>query len=234
MNDRTSKINSDQTRVNNQNRSIFQRLESHILRTVISGFFVAIPLLVTMLIIWYLVVFIDGFIRPLGWVTGKPYDFPGLGLILLVIIFYFIGSVATGRLGRKLIGWEGAILSRVPVVKTIYNVARQATSALSNPREHGFSRVVFIEWPRPGMMAMVFVTGNSHKSEDGEEVLVVYIPTAPNPTSGNMAFVSTDDIMDTHISVEDAMKLIFSGGTVLPSEWEKQVQSRLRKLPPSG
>ena len=71
-------------------------------------------------------------------------------------------------------------------------------------------------------------------SEDGEAVLVVYIPTAPNPTSGNMAFVSPDDVMDTHISVEDAMKLIFSGGTVLPSGWEKQVKSRLKKFPRSG
>ena len=233
MDDQISKPNNDQAQVNKK-RSLFQRLEGHILRTVVSGFFVAIPLLVTMLIIWYLVVFIDGFIRPLGWVAGRPYDFPGLGLILLVITFYFIGSVATGGLGKKLIGWEGAILSRVPVVKSIYNVVRQATSALSDPREHGFSRVVFIEWPRPGMMAMGFVTGSSRKSEDGQEVLVVYIPTAPNPTSGNMAFVSPYDVMDTHISVEDAMKLIFSGGTVLPAEWEKQVKSRLKKLPPSG
>ena len=82
--------------------------------------------------------------------------------------------------------------------------------------QHRFSRVVFLEWPREGMIAMGFVTGRAMSSRTGETMAVVYIPTVPNPTSGNMAFVMEDDLFETSVSVEAAMKMVFSGGIVLP------------------
>ena len=109
------------------------------------------------------------------------------------------------------------MLSRIPVVKNIYSVANQATQALSTPLEHQFSRVVFIEWPRPGVRALGFVTGHIHaRSERQQGTVVIYIPTVPNPTSGMLAWINEEDVMETDITVEDAMKVVFSGGIVLP------------------
>ena len=102
-------------------------------------------------------------------------------------------------------------------MRNIYGVARQATDALSSSDGHQFSRVVFVEWPRPGLRALGFVTGHVHVSgDDRSTMVVVYIPTVPNPTSGNLAWVSEQDVIETSMSVEEAMKVVFSGGVVLP------------------
>jgi uncharacterized membrane protein len=82
--------------------------------------------------------------------------------------------------------------------------------------QFNFSRVVFIEWPREGMIALGFVTARVVKPDSEESLAIVYIPTVPNPTSGNMALVSEDDLFETDLTVEDAMKLVFSGGIVPP------------------
>ena len=82
--------------------------------------------------------------------------------------------------------------------------------------DFNFSRVVFLEWPREGMVAIGFVTGRAYSRNSDHSLAIVYIPTVPNPTSGNMAFVNEDDLLETDITVEDAVKLIFSGGIVLP------------------
>ncbi len=103
-----------------------------------------------------------------------------------------------------------------PVVKNIYGVAKEATDTLSGPMRHRFSRVVFLEWPRRGYMALGFVTGHFHSPVERKMLLVVYIPTVPNPTSGNLAFVPEEEIIETDLTVEDAMKVVFSGGIVMP------------------
>ena len=113
------------------------------------------------------------------------------------------------------------MLSRVPVVKSIYGVAKQAADALSSPLDRQFHRVVFLEWPRPGVRAMGFVTG--HWGSPGEDkMVVVYIPTVPNPTSGMLAILPENDVVETDITVEDAMKMVFSGGIVLPESMRVQ------------
>ena len=111
-------------------------------------------------------------------------------------------------------GFMGGVLGRIPVVKTIFGVTQQATTAITS--QYNFSRVVFLEWPREGMAAMGFVTGRVHSADNADSLVLVYIPTVPNPTSGNMALILEDDIIETDLSVEDAMKLVFSGGIVLP------------------
>ena len=134
-------------------------------------------------------------------------------------------------MGAKIVRFESAVFSRVPVVKSIYGVVRQATDALSDPMRHRFSRVVFLEWPRRGFMALGFVTGHCHSPVDGKDLLVVYIPTVPNPTSGNLAFVSEADIIETEITVEEAMKIVFSGGIVLPDAMQMHSTAGLSESP---
>ncbi len=196
-----------------------------------------IPLIATFLILRYIFIFVDGFfrgdrgvIRP--WIEDTPLDFPGFGVAVVLVILYMMGLLVTARAGRKVLDWPNVVLSRIPVVKSIYGVAKQATDSLSGPGGHRFSRVVFIQWPRIGVIALGFVTGHCHSPEvEGGVLLVVYIPTVPNPTSGNLAFVTEEEVIETDISVEDAMKLVFSGGIVLPDEMKVVAPDDLRDLP---
>ena len=190
--------------------NLLRRLERHLWRRMFAGFLVLIPLLVTLIVLGLVIGNLDKLFRPL---VPMPFDVPGIGLVISLVLLYAVGSLLTGRLGRRAINWQGAVLCHIPVVKNIYGVANQATEALSAPSEHKFSRVVFLEWPRPGVRALGFVTGHVHAQGEGHRgTVVVYIPTVPNPTSGMLAWVDEDDVMETDITVEDAMKAVFSGG----------------------
>ena len=202
-------------------RTPLQRLESHFWRRIASGLLVLIPLLVTVLILRLIIVSVDDIFRGEGgffnrFIEDTALDFPGVGVLFLVLVLYVVGLVVAGRAGKRIMDLQSTILSRVPVVRTIFGVAKQITDTLSSPMGHRFSRVVFLEWPRVGHMALGFVTGHCHSPVTDETLLVVYIPTVPNPTSGNLAFVSESQIIESGMTVEDAMKLVFSGGIVLP------------------
>ena len=198
----------------------FQRVMNHFQGRTVAGLFQLLPMLVTALVIYFIIAKADEFIRPmvqdLPPVYGRNLDFPGIGIILMIIVFYLIGLLVSIGFGRRLMGWMSEVLRRIPVVKGVYGVTLQATSALT--AQYNFSRVVFLEWPRDGMIAMGFVTARVQAPGREETLAIVYIPTVPNPTSGNMALVVEDDLFETDLTVEDAMKLIFSGGIVPPDE----------------
>ena len=151
-------------------------------------------------------------------------DIPGATLIVwttvtgtVLVLFYFLGMLVTGEQGQNRVAVAiNAFLGKIPIVKSIYDVASQTTQALSTPRENAFSRVVFLEWPRPGVRALGLVTGQCVLPHDERTMLVIYIATVPNPTSGMLAVIPEDEVMDAGISVEQAMKIIFSGGIVIP------------------
>ena len=207
-------------------RTSFQRLEGHFLGTMVSGFVVLIPLLVTVLILQFAFFYVDGIFRD-GLLSRTPLNFPGVGVVVLVVVLYIMGLIVSGRVGRRrVIQWQGAVLSRIPIVKSIYAVAHQATEALTSSTGHRFSRVVFLEWPREGFLALGFVTGHCHLPVQEDTLIVVYIPTVPNPTSGNLAFVSEREVIETDMSVEDAMKVVFSGGIVLPDTMGTNLTTR--------
>ena len=200
-----------------------QRVEHHILQRMFSGLLVLIPLLVTVFVLVFISSRVDGFVRTLA--RGARLDIldrPGAGVVVALVIFYVVGAVVASKIGRRAVDWPNAILTRIPIVKGIYGVAKQATDALSSPMGHQFSRVVMLEYPRPGILAMGFVTGHVHSPLDDKMLVAVYIPTVPNPTSGMLAFVSQDEITETDLTVEDAMKVVFSGGIVLPDSLRRE------------
>ena len=201
--------------------NIFERAESHIQTRTLRGFIALIPLLVTALLLAFIIGQADGYIRSLPGVQGQPWDFPGIGLIILIIVFYVTGWMDSTHLGGKILVFKDEVLSRVPLVKTFYRITQQGITSLTSSAT--FTRVVFVEWPREGMVALGFVTGRVFSADRTQSLAVVYIPTVPNPTSGNMAFIREDDVMETDISVDAAMRLVFSGGIVLP---EKMVLAR--------
>ena len=198
---------------------ILARFKATLQRRIVDGVVVLIPLLVTILVIAFLIENADSFIRELPFIKGQtllgyPIDFPGIGVIVFLIIFFVVGLTVATAWGRKLIEVKSTILRNTPVVGSIYGVTEQLTEVLSS--KYNFSRVVFLEWPRDGMLALGFVTGRAYNVDTQTSLAVVYVPTVPNPTSGNMAFVNEDEVYETDISVEMAMRLVFTGGIVMP------------------
>ena len=191
-----------------------RRVDRHIQGRMLAGLLALFPLLATVVVLLFLVDHADSLIRPLPYISGRPWDVTGIGLVVCVLLFYFVGLLISFTLGRRLMVLLRAIIGYIPVVKTIFGVTQQVSTTLTS--QYNFSRVVFVEWPREGMVAMGFVTGRVHTLDQNSSMVVVYIPTVPNPTSGNMAFVLEDEIIETDLSVDAAMKLVFSGGIVLP------------------
>ena len=193
---------------------LLSRVESHIQGTTVSGLFELVPLIVTAIVLVALIGYADGAVRGLPFVEDQPWDFWGFGLIVFAAIFYAVGIAITTRPGRVLMDSKDTALNHIPVVRTVFGVTKQAMVSMTS--RYVFNRVVFVEWPREGMVAMGFVTGRAFAADSDESLVIVYIPTVPNPTSGNMALINEDDVFETDLTVEDAMKLVFSGGIVLP------------------
>ena len=194
--------------------NVFKRVEKHVQGRTLAGLLDLVPLLVTLLVVLFLVEKTDSLIRPLPFVSGQPWDFPGIGLVVGILAFYLLGLTISTPIGLRLSGSKDSLIACIPVVKNIFRVTQQVMTSFTS--QYTFSRVVFLEWPREGMVAMGFVTGRAHSAKTKDSMAIVYIPTIPNPTSGNMALVMEDDLIETDIAVDEAMKLVFSGGIVLP------------------
>ena len=190
------------------------RIEGHLQGKTLAGLMQLMPLLVTIFLIAFIVGHVDALVRPLPYISGHPWDFPGIGLIAVIVIFYLVGLLISTAVGRCIMRWNSAALGHIPVIKTIFGATEQVIALMASDLH--FSRVVFLEWPREGTVAMGFVTGRAYSQSGDHALAIVYIPTGPNPTSGNMAFVNEDDLLETDITVEDAVRLIFSGGIILP------------------
>lgn len=194
--------------------NLLKRIEGHIQSRTIAGLLNLVPLLVTVIVVIFLIEKADALVRPLPFVSERPWDFPGIGIIVGVIVFYLVGLVISTQFGMKLSDGKSKLIGYIPVIKNIFGVTQQVMASFTS--QYSFSRVVFLEWPREGMIAMGFITGRAYSAKTQDSMAIVYIPTIPNPTSGNMALVMEDDLIETDLAVEDAMKLVFSGGIVLP------------------
>ena len=196
-------------------------VENHVWGRVKAGFMLFVPILVTYLVLRLMVSYTDDLLAPLlkqlaPLLDLLPFNPPGLSLLLLFIIFYFTGLVVSPRVGKMTMAAQHAVFSRIPVVKSIYGLTEQVTGYLSSYDE--FSRVVLVEWPKPNVFALGFVTGQCELLGDKDERIAIYIPTVPNPTSGMFALMSKAEVYDTDISVEEALKLVLSGGIALPEK----------------
>lgn len=184
----------------------------HLRNRLLLGILLLVPLFATVLILVWAFNSIDSILQPIVITTwGKT--FPGIGVGIVVILAYIMGVIASTILGRKILSFGDRLLERIPVFKYIYRGIRQIVSAFSEPRQTGFMQVVFVEYPRKGMYALAFVT-NMLRSDNGELLYTIFIPTSPNPTSGFMQVVKEDEIILTKISVEDALRVIVSAGRV--------------------
>ena len=182
----------------------------------IAGLVILVPVVATIWVIMWLFGIIDGILKPaFEPVFGRPV--PGIGFAAILILIYLIGLLVTNVLGKKLVQYGQSIVSRVPVVGQIHNAFKQIMDSLTMAQRNAFKEVVLVEFPRHDMRSVAFITSRS-KDSLGKELITVYIPTAPNPTSGFVEIVTPDRIIPTNISVEDAMKIVLSAGMVCPPE----------------
>jgi uncharacterized membrane protein len=188
----------------------------HLKGTFIAGLFVVIPIGVTIFILKFLFNFTDGI---LGSYLDRFFStyhqgsyIPGLGIITGVAMVYLAGLLATNVLGNQLLKLGDSLLSRIPLVSSIYSSSKQLTKVFKEGKS-SYRRAVFVEWPRPGVRAVGFVTAEVERA--GEKLVVVYVPTMPNPTSGFALFFREEDVVDSGMTVEEAVKFVVSGGAVV-------------------
>ena len=179
----------------------------------LTGLFVFIPIAITIWIVVWLLAFVNNLVLPiLRYIMPIP-NIPGIGLLITLVLIFIIGLIAQNYFGKKVISLWDSIINRIPIVRSIYLAVKQLMENLFNQKGKGkFKETVLVEFPRKGMYSIGFI---ANKTEvDGEIYYLVYVPTAPNPTSGYTVFVKEDDVIHTDMSVEDATKIILSGGIV--------------------
>ncbi len=192
-------------------------------RYFITGLLVVVPIWGTVLVLKTLFVTLDGLLGdiPARYVTQRYV--PGIGILVLVSVILLAGVLATNIMGRRVVTiWEDW-LQRVPVVRGIYATIKAMMDVLSFKDRTGettkYSRVVMIEFPRKGQYALALVTGitpGEVQDISPDRVINVYVPTSPNPTSGYLLFVPESELIPVNMSVDEAMKMMFSGGMYTP------------------
>ena len=147
------------------------------------------------------------------------FTFPGLGVLLVFASRYLFGLIASNVVGRQLFGLVERIANGIPLVKTVYQVGRQLAISLSLPGTQVFKRAVLVEYLKPGIWTIGFVTGTIiDKTHDDETLLKVFVPTPPNPTSGTMVAVRESETRNPGWSIEEALKSVISAGVIGPTE----------------
>ena len=203
------------------------QIRNRIRRYFVTGLLVVTPLWGTYLILKALFVSLDGVVGNLL-ASHTSFYVPGLGIVVLAALLLLVGMLATNIFGRKLVALWESLLKQVPVVKTVYQVLKAVVDTFSIHNREQFSRVVLVEFPRKGQYSIAFVTGFT-KGEiqqiTSDRLLNVYVPTTPNPTSGYFLFVPEKEIIPLSMSVEDAMKMLVSGGMYTPASGEEPVSS---------
>lgn len=206
-------------------------------RYFIAGLLVVAPLYLSYYILSIMVRFADRIIAFLPEKfhpdTYLPFHIPGLGIIITILLLLLVGVFATNLFGRKLLHWWEKILARIPLIRTVYTGTKQFIETFFVTNRGGFRGVVLIEYPRKGIYSVGFVTGPSKgevQTLTQRKVLNIFLPTTPNPTSGWYMLIPEEDTIPLKMSVEEAFKLIISGGMVTPENAEAiQLDSKSSK-----
>lgn len=186
---------------------------NHIRIYVFRGLIAIIPLALSYLAIQFFYVMIDQ--KVVGWLNRFiGFSIPGLGILLVLIFLCFLGFVASNVIGKKVFGLIEQITIRIPIIKTVYQVGKQLSLTLAIPEKQVFQRVVLVEFLKPGYWTLGFVTGTLIDRTTNEQLLKIFVPTSPNPTSGWFIVAQESQTRDSGWSVDEAMKTIISGGII--------------------
>ena len=208
-------------------------------RYLIAGLLVWIPLAITFWVLDLIVSTMDQtlLLLPTSWRPDAllPIHIPGIGLVLSLLIVLATGVLAANIIGERLVRWWHGLLNRIPIVRSIYSSVKQISDTLLATRGQSFRKVVMIEFPQRGQWTLGFVVGSPGATIAAATVadaITVYVPTAPNPTSGYVLVVRPGDVREVDISVDDALKFHISLGVVSPRIGARTQRSALTAMPP--
>ncbi len=217
-------------------RGFFGRIRNYFL----AGVLVTAPLAITVWIAWGLIDFVDGTVMPMlpaRWNPESylPFSVPGLGVLVTLLAVTLVGMLAAGYIGRLATGYGERLLARVPVLRSVYSAIKQIFETVLAQRSQAFRQVVLVEYPYKGCWAIGFVTAVARgevQRRTSDEVIAVFIPAVPNPTTGFLLFVPKQEVHPLDISVEQGLKLVISGGIVVPDPDERPSALALSAPPP--
>jgi uncharacterized membrane protein len=215
----------------------------HGLRTnFLTGLAVVLPVALTIYLLWSFMGFVDDRVLPLlpdAYNPANYVDFRGLGLIVFFVFTTIAGALTKGLFGRSIVRTAESIVDRMPIVRSIYNGLKQIVETVFSQSSKSFEEACLIEYPRKGIWAIAFVStparGEVPEKSGRPEMLSVFLPTTPNPTSGFLLFLPKEDAVLLDMSVEEAAKLIISAGLVIPPTKEEKAlgKAKAAKLLPT-
>ncbi len=200
---------------------VIERLRAYFL----AGILVTGPISLTLYLAWLFVDFIDSrvaLLLPDTWNPARylPVHVPGVGLVVVAVGLTLVGWLTAGYVGRTLLRIGDRILQRMPLIRGLYGAMKQIFETVLSKQSNTFREVVLVEWPRRGMWTIAFVTGRAEgeiRELIDDEIVNLYVPTTPNPTSGYLVHVSRRDVMLLSMTVEEGIKFVISGGIVTPA-----------------
>jgi len=194
---------------------------------ILAGLMVWVPLGATLFVLSLIYNALDSsFLLPRSW------RFPGSGVLLTVAVVLGTGVLAANYRGGQFLAWAERLLNHIPLVRSLYGGTKKLAESLFSENSRAFRKVVLIEWPRKGLWSVGFQAGEPLKEardKTGVEMLTVFIPTTPNPTSGFIMQACRDDVVMLDMSVEEGMRYIISLGVVTPGQ-----PASARPLPPDS
>ena len=209
---------------------VLQPLHPHPLRTrlrnlLLGGLLILAPAYLTVYVLVLLFRFMDGIFAPLidktlaTFLEEPDIHIPGLGILLTMLVIFFLGWLSTRVVGRQMIDGVESFIRRVPIARSVYGATKGVLEALSRDQADAFKRVVLVEYPRLGTYGIGFVTGGPARwsaSPHDMELVPVFVPTTPNPTSGYLLLVPPGEIIDCPVTVEEGIRMVVSGGILQP------------------
>ncbi len=203
---------------------MFKKLQRRIRNIFITGLLITLPIALTYFILQFLFKNLDALspvftkiLINMGAPIPEGYRIPALGLVITLLIVLAVGWFTTNFFGKQMINLGESIVEKIPFVRKIYKGSKQVVQSIAHADTTAFRKVVLLEFPRRGMLAIGFVTGSARgevQEYTREDVLNVFVPTMPNPTSGFLVFAPPEDLTEIDMSIEDGIKYVVSGGIV--------------------
>lgn len=200
----------------------------------LAGVLVTAPIGITVYLSWLFISFVDSRVTPFIPDAYNPetylrFSVPGLGLVVVFVFLTLVGALTAGLLGRSLVHLSERILARMPVIRSVYGATKQIIETVLAQKSNAFRQVVLFEYPRRGIWVIGFVSGTTQgevQELTEDEMVNVFVPTTPNPTSGFLLFIPRRDLIVMEMTVEEGIKLVVSGGIVSPPNRRTAAQRR--------
>ena len=209
-------------------------------RILVKGLLIWVPLGVTILVFKLLIELMDRtlLLLPPAYRPDALFGFhvPGVGILLTFLVLLTTGVLVGNFVGRKILeGWE-SLLSRVPLIRSVYSAVKQVAETVLSESDNSFKKVMLVEYPRKGLYSICFQTSQALgeiTERAGRDLTCVFVPTTPNPTSGFIIMVPTEDLIELDMEVDEALKMVVSLGVVVPPRRDVEALPPVAKAEPS-